>query len=114
MVAAVTLPTWYPVILIGIAAWRTFNLLAYDKILDQPRNWLLRLPRKWQDGDAIPKKYRLKWALFITCPYCAGFWISLGWFGASQINLYWTTIATIPFVLNTVVIALAKILTPED
>ena len=108
------IPDWYQLAIVGIAAWRVFNLVAYDKILDRPRNWLLGLPWAWNTGDTIPDRYRMKWALWVTCPYCAGFWVGLVWFAAFEITSFWTTFVAIPFVLNAITIALAKILTPED
>lgn len=109
-----TIPDWYQLLLLGAAAWRTFNLLGYDTIFDTPRNWLLGLPWRWKVGDEIPEKYKRHWALFITCPYCAGFWISVAWFVAFQISEFWTIWAAVAFVINTLVVAQAKVLTPED
>lgn len=110
-----TIPNWYSLLLVGIAAWRTFQLLAYDDILNRPRRWALRLDPNWEEeGDPVGDKYRVKWAIFITCPYCAGFWISVGWFIALQVSLYWTVIAALPFVLNTIVVAGSKLLSKEE
>lgn len=69
-------PWWFA--LLSLAAYRVYRLLAEDTILDKPRRRLLRLGT-WQDDDgeeALPDEYREEWAIFITCPYCAGFWIS--------------------------------------
>lgn len=75
-----TTPSVYYFILLGLGAWSTFHLLAHDDILDRPRRRVLRLGTDWEkDGDPIPENYRLKWALFLTCPYCAGFWIWAAW-----------------------------------
>lgn len=75
-------PVWQ-FILLALAAYRLWRLLADDDILERPRRYLLRLPRTWQEGDSIPRKYRNEWALFLTCPWCAGAWVSLvtyiGW-----------------------------------
>lgn len=108
------IPDWYELVLLGIASWRTFNLLAYDKILEGPRRWLTRLPYDWDATKELPEEYKMKWALFINCPYCAGFWVGVVWFAAWEITPFWTTVATIPFVFNAIVVALAKILTPEE
>lgn len=70
-------PGWWQALLLGLAAFRVYRLIAEDTILDQPRRYLLRLGSDWQkDGDPVPDNYRAKWAEFITCPWCAGFWIS--------------------------------------
>lgn len=78
-------PSVYHFILLGLAAWSTFHLLAHDDILDRPRRKILNLGPDWEkDGDPVPDNYRLKWALFLTCPYCAGFWIWVAW-----LVVYW-------------------------
>ena len=73
-------PNWFEFLLLGLAAWSTFHIVAFDDIADRPRRWLLRLGKDWKkEGDPFPEAYRLKWAQFITCPYCAGMWIWLSW-----------------------------------
>lgn len=71
------IPEPFEFILLALIAYRTWRLLAEDEILEWPRHWLVRLPRDWKEGDAIPRAYREKLALFINCPWCAGAWISL-------------------------------------
>lgn len=77
------IPPVYQFVLLVLAAYRLWRLLSEDEILERPRRWLVRLPQTWDEGDAIPKDYRNEWALFITCPWCAGAWASLatyiGW-----------------------------------
>lgn len=73
-------PSVYFFFLLGLGAWSTFHLLAHDDILDKPRRKLLRLGKDWQkEGDPVPANFRIEWALFLTCPYCAGFWIWAVW-----------------------------------
>lgn len=111
----VDVPNWWEAALLGIAAWRIFNLFAYDKITDRLRRWFLNIPDEWEkEGDPVGEDFRLKWALFLICPYCAGFWIAAIWWLAWQILPHATLVIATPFVLNTVVIGLAKILTPEE
>ena len=67
---------------IALAAWRTFQLLAFDDILDRPRRYVTRLDPRWKkEGDAVGSRYRYGLADFITCPYCIGFWVTLAWWG---------------------------------
>ena len=70
------IPWWWFAIL-SLSAYRVFRLLAEDTILDRPRRWLLRLG-DWEEdsGEDPPENYRFEWGIFLTCPYCAGFWIS--------------------------------------
>ena len=108
-------PDWYALLLVGIAAWRTFQLLAHDDITERPRRWALRMGKEWQkQGDPVPDDYRLKWALFLTCPYCAGFWIGVVWWIAWQITPFWTEVFAVPFVLNAIVVAGSKTLSKEE
>lgn len=107
-------PDWYAFVLLGIAAWRMFNLLAHDKIFEKPRRWLTRLPYDWDVTKPLPKEYKMKWALFINCPYCAGFWIWALWFAAYEVTQKPTLIAAAFMAGNAIVVALAKVLTPEE
>jgi uncharacterized protein DUF1360 len=73
-------PSWFQFLVLGLAAWSTYHLLANDDILDRPRRWVLRLGSEWEkEGDPVPENYRLKWGQFLSCPYCAGFWIWVAW-----------------------------------
>ena len=106
-----SIPNWYELALLALAAWRIFQLISDDDILDGPRRKLLRLGKEWEkDGDPVPDDYRVEWGTFITCPYCAGFWISLVWWGAWQIWPHATLVVAVPFAINAGVIGASKIL----
>lgn len=102
-------PNWWELLLLALAAWRTFRLLAEDDILDKPRRWVLNLDPDWNEGEEPNDAYRFKWGEFITCPYCAGFWITLAWWGAWLAWPHGTLIAAAPLAINTLVIGAAKI-----
>lgn len=105
------IPNWYELLLLGAAAWRIFQLISDDDILDRPRRYLLRLGNEWEkEGDPVPSNYRVSTGIFITCPYCAGFWIALAWWGAWQIWPHATLVIAVPFVISAGVVALAKVL----
>lgn len=90
-----------------------FRLLAEDTILDKPRRWLLRIDPAWEnEGDDYGPNYRFEWGVFLTCPYCAGFWISgialllysliIEWHGALAFLVTWFAIsATVALVAKT-------------
>lgn len=103
------IPNWWEVILLSLAAWRTFRLIAEDDILDRPRRWVLRLTPDWEDGDEPNDEYRFTWGEFITCPYCAGFWISLAWWGTWLLFPHAALLVAAPLAINTVLIYLAKL-----
>jgi hypothetical protein len=117
----VIVPNWYALALLAAAAWRVWHLLAHDSILDWPRRRVLRLDPDWR-SDAKPGQpgydpgndYRLKWALFLTCFYCAGFWIGAAWWAAFEITQHWTLVAAVPFAISALVVAAGKTLTQDE
>jgi len=104
------IPSWYGLLLLALAAWRTYRLISEDTILEQPRRWLLRLAPTWEkEGDEPGDTYRFGLGSFITCPYCAGFWISLGWWGAWMIWPHATLLISVPLAINTILIGVHKL-----
>lgn len=98
-----SIPDWWEFALLLLAAYRTWRIVAEDDVFDQPRNWILGLPRTWKQGQAIPEGYREKWALFIVCPWCQGFYQCLLWWGAWQIWEHATLVMATPFALSSLV-----------
>ena len=95
-----SVPNWWQFALLALAAWRIFELIAEDEILNRPRRYVTaKLPGKLED--------------FITCPFCAGFWIAVAWWVAWQIWPHGTLVVAVPFALSAGVVAAAKVLTPE-
>lgn len=103
-----TVPDWWAAVLLGLAAWRSWQLLAHDDILERPRRRLLRLG-DWEEGNLVyPPDYRIRLGEFIRCPYCAGFWVAVVWFAAYEVTQHWTLVVATPFALSVGVIALAR------
>lgn len=110
-----SVPDWYSLLLLGVATWRTFQLIAFDTLLDKWRDKLFRLDEKWEkDGDPLGDEYRIGLATWLQCPYCAGFWIGVAWFTAWQITGKWTELAAVLFVLGTFAVAGHKTLSREE
>lgn len=109
-------PEWWSLLLLSGAAWRTFQLLARDDILDRPRRWALRLGDDWRRaGDRVPKDYREKWADFLVCRYCAGFWVFAAWWLSWQlVSEPWTEVVASLFVGSAALVALDKMLSSEE
>ena len=95
-----SIPEPWEAILLALAAWRIFQLIAEDTILDGPRRY-------------VTARLDAKWELFILCAYCAGFWIAVAWWAAWQIEPEWTLIVAVPWALSAGVVAAAKVLSPE-
>jgi hypothetical protein len=91
----VSIPTWWEFLLLSLAAWRTFQLLAFDDILARPRRYVMR------------------WSEFLECPYCFGAWLSLGWFTAWEVWPHGTLVVSVPLALSTALISVAKFLSLE-
>lgn len=73
-------PSWWEFLLLALAAWRIFRLIAEDEILNRPRRWVLNLDPDWEEGEDPNDDYRFEWGAFLTCPWCAGAWVSFGWY----------------------------------
>jgi hypothetical protein len=105
-----TVPDWWQAVLLSLAAYRTWRLVAVDDLLDWPRRKLLRLGNWHETGDPVPLGYRKSSGDFLNCGWCAGFWIALAWWGAFQWDSRWTLVATGPWALATLVGSLSKFL----
>ena len=107
-------PNWYEAALLGLAAWRLFHLVAFDDILDRPRRYITRLNKSWrQEGDSTGENYRAGLASFLTCPFCLGFWLSIGvWVGwlVFPTETLW---AAVPLALNAGLIGAQRLLSSE-
>lgn len=66
------IPSFLGLTLLSLAAYRTWKLIGEDTILDRPRNWAVK-----RGGEYVK--------LFLECPWCAGFWVSLAWWGLWQL-----------------------------
>jgi Protein of unknown function (DUF1360) len=97
----VTVPDWWAAVLLTLAAYRVFRLLALDTILDRPRAWVLRAG-DWRPGDnaLAPDGFRDELAKFVSCPWCAGFWIALGWWIAFQLDEHVALVVATPFAIS--------------
>lgn len=95
-----SIPDWWEATLLALAAWRVFQLLSADDLLETPRRYVTaRLSDYWED--------------FITCPYCAGFWIAVVWWVAWLIWPHGTLVVAVPWALSAGVIAASKVLSSE-
>jgi hypothetical protein len=109
--AVVNLPDWWEGLLLGLAAWRVWHLLAEDTNLDRPRRYITRLGDWREEGDPVPDDHRFGLREFLECPFCLGLHVSLAWvafFAVWPVGAVW---AALPFALNAVVVAVNHWLT---
>jgi hypothetical protein len=85
-----SLPDWWQAVLLGLAAWRAWHLLALDDITDRPRRYVTN------ERDGLLD--------FIECPYCLGFWVALLWVAAFAVWDTGTLWLALPFAVNAAVI----------
>lgn len=103
-------PDWWSLLLLTAATFRIYRLIAEDTILDGPRKHLLNLVGWDPDvDDTPPEGYREKIGLFITCPWCLGFWLSLGFWTAWWYEPHWTLVVCVPLTISSLVGLVAKL-----
>lgn len=102
-----SIPGWFTFLLLALASYRTWRLLAEDDILNPLRNRLLRMENPdWEDApgkDWTGESYRAGLGAFIGCPWCLGFWVVLAWWGAWQVWEFGTEVAAVPMALSALV-----------
>lgn len=88
------IPAWWPFLLLALAAFRTWRLIAEDTILDGLRE---RLPIGLN---------------FVRCPWCAGFWVSLAWWLAWVAWPHGSLVVAVPFAISAVLGLMAANIDP--
>jgi hypothetical protein len=103
------IPDPWEFVLLSLAAYRTWRLLAEDTLLDRPRSWLLGTPG-WKPvaSETPPDGYRAELAYWISCPFCAGFWWATAWWAAWIFGGDWALLAATPWAVSAVVALVAK------
>lgn len=96
------IPNWWEFLLLAGAAFRIWRLLAADAILDGPRE---RLTRR---AKAEAGEHREEVDIFLHCPWCLGWWVTLAWWGAWLYKPKATTVVAVPFAANAVVALVAQ------
>lgn len=87
-------PGWYALILLALASYRVFRILAEDAVLDPIRERLAPEGSKRSD--------------FLTCPSCAGFWVCVLAWVAWVAWPHWSLVVAAPFAISALVILVAK------
>ncbi len=82
-----TVPNWWEAFLLFAAAYRVWRLLAVDTILDPIR-------------DRLFPNHLSYWSVFLSCPWCAGFWVTIAWWAAWEATPHWTLVVAAPWALS--------------
>ena len=86
--------------LLALAAFRVWRFLSQDEIIEPIQR---RILERWPSE---------KFADFMDCPWCLGFWIALAWVAAFWIWPHGTVVAAVPFALSAAVGVFAAHLDP--
>ena len=118
-----TIPEPYALVLLALGVMRLTRLVGWDTITDGLRSRLTGWKsdgrpvtyRRERRGDVskdwnFRRQQRQAWMKFLTCPWCAGFWISLVCWGSWQIWPHATLVAMTPLALNEIVGLVVKTL----
>lgn len=81
-----TVPSPWVFVLLALAAWRTWKLLAEDEILGRPLGEI----RRRCEG-------------LVGCPFCLGAWLAILWWGAWQVWPHGSLVAAAPFAISAAV-----------
>ena len=77
-----TIPEPWEAVLLALAAYRLWRLLALDEILRPVRERAIHRAEKPGEIYVGKGSYREELDIFVHCPWCLGFWIALGFTGA--------------------------------
>lgn len=87
------IPAPWAFALLALAAFRIWKLIGDDAVLDKPRDWVI-----------VRLEQRAEWLdYFITCPWCAGFWMAALWWLAWLAWPHGAVVVAVPFALSAVV-----------
>lgn len=88
-----------------LATYRLTRLIGWDVITRPIR---VRLTRRSESPDRMLPGYRQTLWEFLNCPFCLGFWISLGIWAAWWVTPKWTVWLALPLALSAAVGLLAR------
>lgn len=95
-----TLPEPWVGVLLALAAYRVFRIVGYDTITQPVRERVTG----YKDSDELPADVeRAYLAKLVRCPWCLGWWISLGVWLVYETWPYTTARLAVPFALSAAV-----------
>lgn len=104
-------PDVYVLLLLALAAFRLWRLLAWDIITRPVRE---RLLHRRDGGDVTDSsRYRPHVDEFVHCPWCLGAWLGIAWWIAWLVWPRATVAAAVPFAISAVLALVASNLDEE-
>ncbi len=89
------IPDWYALVLLSLASYRTWRLLAEDTILEPIRSKVAPAESKRSE--------------FLACSACFGFWVGAGWWLAWVAWSKWSLVIAALFAISALVILAASV-----
>lgn len=106
-------PDWYGLVLLTLAGFRLWRLVAVDVVTRKLREPILGMTEERHNRPAFSwPGYRPKLAEFVHCPWCLGAWCCIGWWGAWLVWPRGTLVASVPFAISAICGLVAKNLDP--
>lgn len=121
-------PDAWTFVLLALAAFRVYRLIARDTITEP-----IRAKLTYPDGEAVAlddepcafglwlrgadgqrKSWRVYASTLIRCPWCAGFYVSVAWWGAWALDPRLTAFLAAPWALSAAVALASKQLDPHE
>lgn len=103
-------PGWWETVLLALAAYRVWRLVALDDITEPLRAFLVGSDDDDPEdpiGTEVEGGYWEALDDFIACPFCLGFWTAVAWWGAWEAWPHWTLVAASPWALSAAVAIIA-------
>lgn len=98
-------PDWWGFVLLGLASFRIWRILAVDTVTEPVRDLVFRQAEYDAGNEA---GYRFKLDEFVSCPWCFGWWVVLTWWGVWQLWGHAIYVLSVPLAISTAVGYLAR------
>lgn len=98
-----SIPSWYVLLLLSLAAYRSTRLVGWDVLT---RGLRVRVTHRSEiDGTVYIGKgsYRRRTDEFLHCPWCLGFWVALAWWGAWGLWPHPSLVVATPLALSAII-----------
>lgn len=97
-----TIPNWWGVVYLGLAAFRSTRLIGWDKLTEPLRELVVR------KRQHTANRYRFGFDEWLHCGWCSGACNAIGWWGAWQLWPHTTLVIAAPFAISAVVGLIVK------
>jgi hypothetical protein len=115
-------PSWWEFVLLGLAAFRVYRLIARDTVTEPIREAISypdaaavslddsadRIEVVGEGFPSLPKSWRVYLSTLLRCPWCMGFYVSVAWWIFWLVAPHAALWLATPWAIAAVVALLAK------